>query len=310
MGEFFYNGLSFIYGPSMSESVTSFLTTIIATLSTVFTNTNIEVILNIFIGASVAFLILYFYWDLNTQATRDMLTLEKTIVCCIRLVVAAAILIYLPELIEYLFKLAKAVYASINSADLSGLSVNGHSIQYFPSVSSDPSHWPSSYSEVEDVFKDAFGSKIKSFFSNFGSVLAIALIYIIMWAARIAAYFIALSNAIMLIVRVIFSPIAVVNCFEDGQRSAGIRYLKKLLSTALTFAIIAAVLKAAQVFNDALLANSLSQYNYILDYGSGVTSLKDIMSGPDLILGAIPQVAAVGAMLMGARFSDEIVGVR
>ena len=111
----------------------------------------------------------------------------------------------------------------------------------------------------------------------------------------------------MIIVRVIFAPIGIVQLFDEGQRSAGIRYLKKFLAEALTFAVIVGVLFAsAKLQNSIVLSISGdTMRNGIL---SG-DNLKDVLDGPKLLIwiNAI-NLASAGAIMRSGQLANDIIG--
>ena len=123
--------------------------------------------------------------------------------------------------------------------------------------------------------------------------------------ARIAAYFLAIGNAIMLIARTAFCPLGIVQLFDDGQRSSGIRYLKKLVAEALTFAVIVGILYGASLLQAKLM-------DYVLgDTLNGVISvaaIPDIFEIGHLAGIIIIQLAAVGGMFKAGQLANEIVG--
>ena len=131
--------------------------------------------------------------------------------------------------------------------------------------------------------------------------------YLVSWTARLAIFFTIVSNAVMIIVRVIFAPIGIVQLFDEGQRSAGIRYLKKFLAEALTFAVIVGVLFAsAKLQNSIVLSISGdTMRNGIL---SG-DNLKDVVDGTKLMiwLTAI-NLASAGAIMRSGQLANDIIG--
>ena len=134
-------------------------------------------------------------------------------------------------------------------------------------------------------------------------------------------------------VRQIFAPIAVAQCFEDGTRSAGIRYLKKLAATALTFAAIAGVAYAGGALQAAVIDNVLNEeidvevtqmyvpssfQSYMGDvrtvkmatYNLDKESIENVFMSPSIALCIIAiKIGVIGAVLKASRLAEDIVGV-
>ena len=125
------------------------------------------------------------------------------------------------------------------------------------------------------------------------------------------SFLIIIGNAISLIVRTVFAPIALTQLMEDGSKSAGIRYLKKFLADGLTLAAILAVLYATSRLQASLISVSIPAdwHNTI-----SATSLDTILNlgvlggGIGIMLIAL-QLASVGAMFKASQIANDIVGI-
>ena len=105
-------------------------------------------------------------------------------------------------------------------------------------------------------------------------------------------------------------PIALTQCFEDGQRSAGIRYLKKFAAQALTFMVIIIILYAVSKLQGALLPQLLQGLykGNTLDINND--NFKEIIGNWKVLISiVVVQFAAVGAMLKGSQIANDIMGV-
>lgn len=82
---------------------------------------------------------------------------------------------------------------------------------------------------------------------NLGSVEKIGLIanfafpFLFAMVAKGGLIFVIMSRVIELVVRAIFAPFAVADCFQDFSRSGAIRYLKKILALSLQLVVISGI---------------------------------------------------------------------
>ena len=105
-------------------------------------------------------------------------------------------------------------------------------------------------------------------------------------------------------------PLALAQCFEEGQRSAGIRYLKKFAAQALTFMVIIIILFAVSKLQGATLPQLLKGLckNGTLDINND--NFRQVIGNWRVLISiVVVQFAAVGAMLKGAQIANDIVGV-
>lgn len=250
--------------------------------------------------------------DIVSNVQKDMITLERLILIFIKYFTAMVVLIYLEDIVIYLFKFGTGVYNVLSNASQSGGALNTTStgaLKFFPSERKDgldPTIWPK-YSAIKDVFTGTWKNSSKVLMQNISIFFTLIIPYLVSWTARLAIFFTIVSNAVMIIVRVIFAPIGIVQLFDEGQRSAGIRYLKKFLAEALTFAVIVGVLFAsAKLQNSIVLSISGdTMRNGIL---SG-DNLKDVVDGTKLMiwLTAI-NLASAGAIMRSGQLANDIIG--
>lgn len=155
-----------------------------------------------------------------------------------------------------------------------------------------------------------YGSGIKGALNAVGSVMLLMIPWMISYIAVGLSYLISISNAIMLVAYGFCMPIALTQCFEDGQRSAGIRYLKKFAAQALTFMVIIIILYAVSKLQGALLPQLLQGLykGNTLDINND--NFKEIIGNWKVLISiVVVQFAAVGAMLKGSQIANDIMGV-
>lgn len=300
MAELFFNAAGLLYGGTSITEIQGFISQIVNALSTVFTDDSIKQIIDIFLGIGVSLLTVFLYVDILDKATKDMITLERLILIFVKYFLAIMILINLPDLIVTLFNLTKGLYDMLGeSATFKSLN-----IKYYPGQNPDPSVYPEWSEDLQKAFKDAgIKNGISSLFKHFFSLITTILVILIMWVGKIAGYFAVAGNALALIARVLFAPLGVVQCFDEGLRSSGIRYLKKIVAEALTFAVILGIMFAMSKIQVSLLGASIGKIDEITP--DNVLSLLSIKH----CIGAIVlQLSAVGAMLKASQIANDIVG--
>lgn len=97
--------------------------------------------------------------------------------------------------------------------------------------------------------------------------------------------------------------------FEDGSKSAGIRYLKKFLADGLTLAAILGVLYAVSRLQGGVITASIPDaWNNNLTANADVLDTVLNLKGPGLSILAL-QLAGVGAMFKASQIANDIVGV-
>lgn len=306
MARMIFDTLALLFNSNMTSAVASFIKVIIDALQTIMSDDGISTILSIFTGIAGSLMTIYLFVDLLDKASKDMITLERLVTTLIKWFIAMVILIYLQDIIVLLFKLAMGLYQMLDKSSLN--TKQAKSIKFFPNDGNpDPSKWPS-YDDVSEAFKkagyknsaSAVAKKISMFLK---SLLPMAIMYI----ARMAAFFMAASNAVVVVVRTIFAPLGVVQMFDEGQRSSGVRYLKKYFADVLTLAVILGVLFAAGKLQGSLMANVLDK-----DPFNGVLSVDNMSSAFNLSNCAslvVVQLASVGAMFKANQIANDIVGV-
>lgn len=299
-----YEGMSTLFNGSVTSDVSEFMAKIYgAVWNALATYKVLDVAFSFLSGIAVSLLILWFFVEITGQASRDMLTLEKLIVQFIKLIIACAVLLCLQDIVTGIVSIGYRLFLMVSddSSDgfltqvMSGYSASNSTITYFGESS-----WPS-WDKVQSEFESQF--KIFKGITLYGKLL---LPTFIMWIAKLAGLFISASNGVMIIARAIFSPIAVVQLFEDGTKSAGIRYLKKFAAECMTMACIAAILIAVQLVTQNLMQDMIN--SACGSTGLTVSNIDEVLTWGNLAILIAPQLVAVGGMGMGAKIANDIVG--
>lgn len=303
MDTFVYNTLLMIFGGGMIVDISDFLGQVITALQTLFAN-NVSTLVTTFSVIAGSLMIIFLYIDLTSNATKELLTLERLVLTFIKFFVAMVILIYLPEILDTLFNLAKGIYDM--ACDKFTYDNIDYGIRFFPNDgNSNPSQFPD-FETIKDALKDAgYSNKVTAVIKHISEFIPLLLVNLVFFVAKAAAYLITVSNAIMVIVRAVLAPLGIVQLFDDGQRSNGIRYLKKFVGEALTFAAIVGILYAASLLQGQLIASVVADS---LGGELSVDNIADVLNLSTLVPIVIIQLSAAGAIMKATQLSNDIVG--
>lgn len=299
MGSTIYNALSVLFDTSLIENVKDFIATVMNGLISVFTNANATQYFTMFTAIAGSLMIIFFFIDITDSAAKDMITMERLILSFIKLLIGFSIMIFLPDLLNGLFTIVNEIYNML--CDLNNSQID-FGITFFGKNSFPDATWVEENVEFRGM-NGNFGKILKT---NFYALIISLVISIVGFAARCACYFIAVSNAITLITRAIFSPIAVAQCFEDGQKSNAIRYIKKFAADGLTFAIIVGILYAGSLLQGNIASSILSQAGITEITG---TTAMDLLSNFSVLTAVlVTNIAVIGAALKANSIAQDIIG--
>lgn len=303
MSHAIYSGLEMIFGGGLANELMAWMTTLFETLKQIFMGEDnlMGMALTLFAGIACSLLLIYFTMDIINQASRDMLSFEKLIMAMIKLFVAFMVLLFLKEIINGILSIGHSLYLFVSSDSFRGTIFNEEEKDWrFIFGDYEGDSFPK-WSEVKKAFEDHY-----EFFNAVGLYMTLAIPQILGFVAKLAGYFITTSNAVMVIARAIFAPIAVVQLFEEGSRSAGIKYIKKFAAECITFAVIIVILYASTKVTNVLLENSEAVKNV----GTTITfgTVDEVVTFGNLAIILLPELVAIGAMLGAAKITNDIIG--
>lgn len=307
MAETIYKALSLLFDGGLADKMSEWMTTLFTAIINLLDSSGglFSAAMTVFSAIACSLLVLYFFMDLVNQANRDMFSFEKLIVSFVKLLTGFVILLVLQDIVVGLAKIGYSLYNEMLSGSLKDSFTSGSSAgitftfgDYSDSVFPD-------WATVETAFTDNYKGFTK-LISNIGLFIECSLLNIIGFIAKFAGYFICTSNAILILGRAVFAPIAVVQCFEDGTRSAGIRYLKSFAAECITMACILILIYAATSLTNGLLANSLTESGI----GTTITfdNLGKVVSLSNAAQLLVPQLAAIGGMAGAGKLAHDILG--
>lgn len=79
--------------------------------------------------------------------------------------------------------------------------------------------------------------------NNMGKIVANLIPYICMWAATLIVMVLSVSRAFDIAIRAAFAPVGMADIYDGGTKSAGFRYLKKLLAVSAAGAVMLLTLR-------------------------------------------------------------------
>lgn len=302
MGEYIYNALASIFGGGLTGEVSDWMTKLFEALKIIMNNGMMDTAMNMFAVIACSLLILYFYQDLAAQASRDMITLEKLVSAFIKMILAFALLICLKDIIIMLVDMGEAlfiwmkddsvknVFSATATGELKFKFGSGAATDYFPA-----------YTDVRDAFDDQYGGL--KFTKNMGLILTLVIPSFLTWIIKLVGYFVCTSNAVMLLIKSVFSPVAVVQCFEDGTKSAGLRYLKSIAADAITMGVMMVILYLCSALTSSLLSKVYTSIGTLT-----FDNVKEVVNWENLLYLIVPNLAAIGAMIGANKVAKEIVG--
>lgn len=311
MGKFIYDALDIIFGGSIVDSMSSWMEGLFNSVLNLVNGSLVSTIMNVFAAIACSMLILYFFMDLVDQAKRDMFTLEKLIVSFIKFLAAFVVLLCLKDILTWIVQIGNYLYLMIADPDsairtaITAGSSDG--IEFFSDIPLEDSgrsavtQFPAWTDAVQTAFEDEFDG-ITKIFKNISLLIISVIAGLLGMVAKIAGYFICTSNAVMIIVRIVFAPIAVVQLFEDGSRSPGMKYLKGLIADCITMAVIIVILLAASALTSGMLT-TLSDVTAIT-FGN----VKNVVSFSNIVIIIVPQLVAIGAMASGGKVAHDVMG--
>lgn len=286
MGGTIYDWLTIIFGNGLTGELQTWMTNVLNAAQDILSGDLVTIIMNTFGAIACCLLIIYFFQDLMNQASKDMFSFEKLVVMFIRMFIAFCILLYSKEIIELAIQWADAFVKICKGI---GDSMTGTVSSFSPAAKS----------AYEDEYSGLIGG-----FHAIGVIGALLVPYVISFFAELMGKFIMVSTTIMFIVRLVFTPMAIVQVFEEGSRSAGIRYIKNLLAEGMSLGIILLIISVANAFSAALV-NSILPSGLSLEPGD---SLKASLTFSTFIPIVIPKLVIVGGMASASKIAHEVMG--
>lgn len=308
-----------LWGGKIATDVLSSAANIFNGLENTLSKEAVHNFISVFGGIAGSFLVVYFVWNLIMLSTREMLSLEKLIIEFIKLILAVALLTYLDEIISTIVSLASAVLNDIidkKDTLLTGSEVEDYGLTFnFVSSGDSDIKWSGNnypkWSEAKEVFDDHYSRGplgIKGLLDALGLLVQSLLLNLVSVITQAMAYFQLVSCAIKIIARAIISPVAIVQVFDEGQRSSGVRYIKSFLAECFTMAGFVLILIAASSLEQTFASEAVSamEGNYT---AIGFDEMRELFTDWGYIAKmAVVSFASIGCMSAGGTLMKEVFG--
>lgn len=238
-------------------------------------------------GIACSLMVLYFFMHLADQVNRDLFTMDKMIVMFIKLVLSFAVLANLPILVDNLIQVGMLMFNlvesrfTVNPETLIDIQVTADSINQ----------------EYNSGISAIFG-----FITHLPTWLLCMVANILYMIVMVIGYFISTSTILMGLARAVFCPIAVVELFEDGSRSSGVRYLKGLVADFMSLAVMYIIIVMASQVSAGLITEMLGITAITLD------NVEEIFTWTNFVPLFLPIVAMVGGMAGGSKIAHDALG--
>ena len=169
--------------------------------------------------------------------------------------------------------------------------------------------------DLMNVLEEQYSGGISEFINALSIIIPGLLGYLIMFACKFVCYFTTTKNALDICVRGWMAPIAIPQLFEDGQRSAGVRYIKGFLAATLEMTIIFLTLKLSAQFATGLqeALDGLTGAGEAL-FGSGyqgdinIGAIDYALSAGGLLPSLLINVVATGMVAGAGKVAHDVVG--
>ena len=342
MAGLIYKIIELIYGGGLTESVTKWMDALWNVLIIIFQNNDlIGSAYIVFAGISASLLVFFFYMEIASQASKDLLSLEKLVLFFIKYIISFAKSMAIvtdnieeaielsnnkaPEHLELCLKNAKEIMNGLlvigqgvyEKAKDTSFSVDGagNGTNYTWDYVIEK-HTADGFDDqgrsiyVMNILDGLYGSSISGFFNGLSILIPGLLAYVVGFACNMICYFICTANVLNICVRGYASPLAIPQIFDEGQRSTGIRYFKSFMAAALEMGMIVIVLRLAGQISTAL---QPAIFGIIKEGASGVTGDGYLFVDGDIVTAnldfALSAIGLIPSLLPHLAAAGAIAGV-
>jgi len=300
MGEAIYNLLAAIYANG-SGNIKTYIAQVLSKLSPMITN-DLRGWYSVFVGLAIGLMLIHFLIETLNQVTSELFTLEKLIKSFMQLLVGAVVCLAIPDILSAVVNFSMTFSNAVVDGEIGvrmSASTSGGIVWKFGNYSG--SAFPE-WSQVGDAFQDHY-TFLKGIITYLALFFSAALPSLGMLIATIVTDFLVVSTALTFIIKCFIAPIAVVQIFDGGSRSTGVRYLKSIAATGMTFGAIILVVNAASYLSSSG-ALGFTSSTVTIGFSNIGDSLKLEYYGPLLIL----RFATIGAISGVQNIIREALG--
>lgn len=331
MDRLIYTEVSILCGGGITKEVVGWMYTMFTYIENAFNSGGIvPTFIDAFKAIACALLVLYFVIDLVSQVSRDMFSFDRLVLAFVKLIAAFALFLQLTTILSALVVIAKNLFIWVGATAPPTTSKSGKTFSFFQygvknsskkKLGEFPTYeWCDKNNELEEY--TGFGGLV----AGLGVAGTLLIPFIIGIVAKFVCYFVTTSMAVAFIGRAIFSPLAIVQVFEGGTSSSGMRYLKSLAADAVAFAVMIGIFKVAAWIGSQMTASAFEDaWNRPaadgtyparidgVDFGliaeEDKSNVGDIFTISTCIKLCLPDLVAIGGMATLAKtLAKEIVG--
>ncbi len=312
-----YQILELVLGGGLANSVRGWMDKVWEVLQNLFNGTNggsgiVGDGYSAFSAVGASLLILYFFMEITSKASMDLLTFEKLVVLCIKFLVAFMIMLNLKTIMNGMLDLGKGIY-DLAAKGMSN-TTNENSFEWYTNKHPETDE-KGRCVDLMNVLEEQYSGGISEFINALSIIIPGLLGYLVMFACKFVCYFTTTKNALDICVRGWMAPIAIPQLFEDGQRSAGVRYIKGFLAATLEMTIIFLTLKLSTQFATGLqeALDGLTGAGEAL-FGSGyqgdinIGAIDYALSAGGLLPSLLINVVATGMVAGAGKIAHDVVG--
>jgi hypothetical protein len=318
MEEAIYSVIQMLLGDGVTTEVSNDIASLFESLEKAFGKTGaVPIVIDALSGVAASMVIALFLYNIIQKSTNEMLTPEKLILGFVKLIIALSVLFYLKDILYYICMFGNYLFQGMKDQNLTANAEDYRSKFVFFKKGvflKDAGKYPT-YKSAQKKFGDDFMGYytegiIKGPMRCLGLMMRLAIPYVVMWIVRIAAYFVVFSQAVMFLTTAAFSPIAVVQIFDESQRGAAISYFKKLLAYSSSFACIVIAMKAVSYLSpsfglSAEVSKSLSKIGGIYGDNEDHANIGDVLTWGNCLALLIPQVVTIGVISGSTKIAHD-----
>lgn len=234
---------------------------------------------------ALGIVLFYCLLDLANKATEKNFSTAQLFKVLLRYYVAGIIILNTDVIVQNLFKLSTGLASSVSSA--SGSMDFGKQINLLDA-------------KTKQTFYEKLDAEL-GFLDTMGYVFKGAIPWFICIVSELIIHFVLITRALELSVRMIFAPLAMTGIYKGGTQSAGVRYIKKILSLALQVVVIVLICAVAQTIITYIGSTS----------GAGSNAISSGQSLMDILFNASAKDATLHGTITGdsaKAFLDATLG--
>lgn len=275
--------------------------------------TSFNTIINVILTFGISIMLIYFFIDLSEKSVSGMLSFQQLFLAFLKLVCVALLMSYSQKIMDGCLafgnSLANEISLTATATEESWFDQTTQQDVLFVHVGE---------LKNSDLFPMIIGNL--KILTQLSYTIKIIIPYLVTLAAEAVFYFLMVSRIAELSVRFLFAPIAIADAFSDTRRSTAIRYLKKVLSLAIQFAVAVAICFAINIMIQGIspeIPNPADVFGYVnSDRGIEAKDPDLVKRFLDALVGGSYYwpciglgVAKVYLLLKSLTLSNDIIGV-